>query len=248
MIKLSYVSIRNYEKDKYIPPHKHSGWEFIQYLNICGTTTIGDSQYDFIPGTISLIPPEIMHDEKNNGTGQILAIGFDYDEVELEKAMTLQALPYVLTLTQKIQDENRIRSFCYRKLIECALIEIIIYLIRNNNLNALPQDGNNIQEAVNYINEYFMTNIDFDTLSKSAGYSTDHFRILFKNATGKSMKNYILDKRLNLAKKLIRETNLTLDDISLQCGFEYYSHFSLFFKKETGVSPLTYRNKGCNIT
>lgn len=56
MIKLSYVSIRNYEKDKYIPPHKHSGWEFIQYLNICGTTTIGDSQYDFIPGTISLIP------------------------------------------------------------------------------------------------------------------------------------------------------------------------------------------------
>ena len=46
--------------------------------------------------------------------------------------------------------------------------------------------------------------------------------------------------------KLIEQSNLSLSEIGTNCGFEYYSQFSLFFKQKTGLSPLQYKTKNVN--
>ena len=73
MVKLIYFSIRDYTSKKYIPPHQHAFWEFIQYLDIYGKTVISDSTYEFQPNTISIIPPNTIHDERNYSGGKIIA-------------------------------------------------------------------------------------------------------------------------------------------------------------------------------
>ena len=79
-------------------------------------------------------------------------------------------------------------------------------------------------------------------LARSTGYCDDHFRIVFKKKTGLSPKEFILETRLNAAKKLLADPAVNLTDISTQCGYEYYSQFSLFFKKKTGMSPSEFRD------
>lgn len=242
MIKLNYFSIRDYTSKKYIPPHQHAFWEFIQYLDISGTTTIGEKTFNFSPDTISFIAPNTVHDERNYDQGKIIAVGYEYDDAFFPSVCTMPADPYILNLTKKMLSEYAAKKSFYKTLLECYMSDIVIHMIRNEHMSVEHCPSSLIHDAISYIDEYFMTDIDFNSLAQSVGYSLDHFRILFKKETGMSPKHYILEKRLELAKKLITASNLTLTDIGTNCGFEYYSQFSLFFKQRTGVSPIHYKN------
>src|SRR5690606_5058936 len=96
--------------------------------------------------------------------------------------------------------------------------------------------------AIAYIDEYFMTRIDFDSLAASSGYSTDYFRILFKKYTDTTPKQYVINKLVEYAKVQLKQKDIALSVIATNCGFNYYSAFSSFFKLETGLSPLKYRS------
>lgn len=243
MVKLNYCCIRNYKKNQYIPFHAHeNGWEFIQYLDLNGRTQIGQKVYEFNPDTVSFIPKGVLHDELNYEEGSIFACNFSYDGDLPNNTCTMPGDPFILSTTRKIIDENTRKQGLYRNIIECYITEIIIHILRKQNNISATEPTERMKETVRYLDEYYMTDIDFGELAKSEGYSLDHFRVLFKKETGLSLKKYILDKRLALAKQLIKNTGTSLVDIGLSCGFEYYSQFSLFFKKRTGVSPLEYRN------
>ena len=58
-----------------------------------------------------------------------------------------------------------------------------------------------------------------------------------------SPKEFILETRLDAAKKMLADKNYSLTDISAKCGFEYYSRFSLFFKNKTAMTPSEFREK-----
>ncbi len=66
-----------------------------------------------------------------------------------------------------------------------------------------------------------------------SGYSYDHFRHMFKERTGLSPMNYIIDKRIDYAKRLIVSTDMTLSTISQECGFSTSSQFSSMFRRLT---------------
>ena len=54
-------------------------------------------------------------------------------------------------------------------------------------------------------------------------------------------KAYILQKRLTLAKKLLKDNKLSIAEIAVRCGFASYAQFMTFFKSRTGYSPDHYR-------
>ncbi len=73
------------------------------------------------------------------------------------------------------------------------------------------------------------------------GYSYTHLNKLFIHDTGVSLGKYFSQKKINHAIIMIKCTDENLNAISEKLGFSTYSHFSLFFKKNTGLSPLQYR-------
>ena len=119
--------------------------------------------------------------------------------------------------------------------------EILVLLQRENTCSLIPDMS--LKPIVDYINAYYMTHIDIQSLADQSCFSLDHFRRLFKKSTGFNPKEYILRLRLENAKKLLATTSESLKDISINCGFEYYSQFSLFFKKQMKMSPLAYKHK-----
>lgn len=74
-----------------------------------------------------------------------------------------------------------------------------------------------------------------------AGYSK--IRRDFKRITGQSPKQYLLNLKLDKAKELLTDTNLTISEVSYQVGFGSLFYFSKAFKTKNGVSPRFYREK-----
>ena len=78
-----------------------------------------------------------------------------------------------------------------------------------------------------------------DALYVDAAYLTRKFTQKY----GISPKEYLVEKRMAHAKKLLRETDVSVKEISISVGYLDPLYFSRLFKKKEGVSPLSYRKK-----
>lgn len=92
-----------------------------------------------------------------------------------------------------------------------------------------------------FIEEHLGDDIGIATLATLAGYSPDHFARLFKQSFGLSPYQYILQRRVERAKALLRDRTRSIAEIALQCGFASQAHFHTAFKARTGVTPGVFR-------
>lgn len=111
------------------------------------------------------------------------------------------------------------------------------------------ESKHNTDVSFNVISEYINSNIsstdiDVSVLAECYGCSTEHFRHKFRKEFNISPKKYILISRLNLAKELLLNSNLSIADIAQQTGFSDSNYFSRYFKRNTGYTPTQFKSKG----
>jgi AraC-like DNA-binding protein len=92
-----------------------------------------------------------------------------------------------------------------------------------------------------YIEEHMVENIELETLAQIAGLSKWHFARAFKQSVGTPPHFYLLQRRLEQAKRLLAQTDLPLAQIALKSGFGDQSHFSRRFRMFIGVTPRSFR-------
>lgn len=108
----------------------------------------------------------------------------------------------------------------------------------------LNKHNNIIKQALQFIQENFSDpDISLNTLAQEVALSPSHFSTVFSQAMGKTFIDYLTDQRIQLAKQLLKETNLKLAEITFQIGYNDPNYFSFLFKKKQGLSPTEYRNK-----
>jgi AraC family transcriptional regulator len=78
-------------------------------------------------------------------------------------------------------------------------------------------------------------------VAKEVGMSYFHFSRAFKQTLGMSPTNYIAERRIEHAKKLMQETALPISEIALRSGFSSQSHFTTSFRRFSGVTPRSFR-------
>jgi AraC family transcriptional regulator len=105
--------------------------------------------------------------------------------------------------------------------------------------NALPSASS--QRLVAFIEEHLGSDIGIATLAALAGYSPDHFARLFKQSFGLSPYQFILQRRVERAKALLRDRSHSIAEVAMLCGFASQAHFHTTFKTRTGVTPGVYR-------
>lgn len=98
------------------------------------------------------------------------------------------------------------------------------------------------------LNEYLQSEKPQTVGLPSVGYcaeqlhlSANYFGDLVKKETGKSAKEYIQERLIDVAKEKVFDTSRTISDIAYELGFKYPQHFTRLFKQRVGVSPNEYR-------
>ncbi len=103
----------------------------------------------------------------------------------------------------------------------------------------LPQ--RQLLQVSEYIHEHLNQDIKLADLAGLIGMSQVHFSHLFKQAIGTSPYQYLLQQRIEQAKLLLKQSDRSIMDIALECGFNSHSHLSKTFRQLTGITPKAYR-------
>jgi AraC family transcriptional regulator len=103
----------------------------------------------------------------------------------------------------------------------------------------LPQ--RQLQQILEYIHVHLERDIKLADLAGSIGMSQFHFSHLFKQSIGTSPYQYLLQQRIERAKQLLKQTDRSIVDIALECGFNSHSHLSKQFRQFAGMTPKNYR-------
>ena len=84
---------------------------------------------------------------------------------------------------------------------------------------------------------------DVETLAAERGCSKRHFFRTFRVSTGRSPHQYVLDLRIEKARRLMLKPNLSLMHIAMECGFKSDAHFTRAFRQRLGVPPSIFRRR-----
>lgn len=96
-------------------------------------------------------------------------------------------------------------------------------------------------QATQYINEHYREDLNLQSLASYYNLNSYYFSHVFKKETGCSPYEYLLQTRINQAKKLLKTTGLTVKSIGFAVGFHSESNFTYIFHKRAGMSPKEFR-------
>ena len=160
----------------------------------------------------------------------ILILSGYKDFVFLKEAIKQNAVDYIL------KPINREECFLTVEKIKAQLQEA------SQSTEELLSENKLVNDIVQYINNNMSEPLSLNTLADETGYSYAYISTLFKKELGETFSDYILRKRMERAKKLLKESNLKIYEIGRMCGFSNEKYFFQMFKSYNQTTPLKYRN------
>jgi len=101
-----------------------------------------------------------------------------------------------------------------------------------------------LRQVTAHMDEHLDAPFDLAVLAGIAGMSEYHFSRLFKRATRLAPSLYFIRLRVQRAREMLAESDLSIIDIGLAVGYSNASHFSQIFRREVGITPSEYRKGG----
>jgi AraC-like DNA-binding protein len=217
-------------------------------------------------GDILLITPGALHNM--GGTpGMRLIFQADFTLLhhikELAAALTLispalhinaENAPEIYEDAQKIMQEIAEEYFNDIELSEAAiyakLTQLFVIVARHYSRTSAPLINSESKQrefierflfVCDYINEHFDENLTLDEIADLSGFSKYHFSRLFKQFTNVSFYKYLNRKRIENAVKLLMDSQMTITDVALRCGFSSLSAFIRMFKIIRGCTPSEFK-------
>ncbi|WP_428580078.1 AraC family transcriptional regulator [Sphaerochaeta sp.] len=235
----------------------HHDFQCVYITEGTGWFSYKGEKYRIVPGTIITLAPGIRYwyepDDTVNWTEYLVGFKGEYPE-------DLQRLGY-FSDDQVIKDVGMHESFVaiFTELLEISkeqrsgyqhvlgsdimvLLAKINYLLQQD-LQLHEHELELIEHAKVKFQEHLYTTLDIESLASSLNVSYTTFRDIFKKYADLSPYQYFLQMKLNKAKELLSEGNLTVKEVSFKLAFDNPYYFSRFFKKKTGVSPSRWNGK-----
>lgn len=165
------------------------------------------------------------------------------ETLEIERLINQLSL-----LSQATEVDNEAKAEAKAKIL---LIQLLFKVHELEKTTMLVLDKGNegkylyVEKIASYLQKYFKEAISIEDISKALNLSSSYISHTFKESTGYTVMQYLMDYRLIQAKYLIEVAgeNKTIKEVSRECGFESDAHFNRFFKKKIGMTPNEYRKK-----
>lgn len=94
-----------------------------------------------------------------------------------------------------------------------------------------------LEQAISYIDHHYSEKITLDEVAAAAYMSSNYFSSYFRKVTGISFSEYVTRIRISHARELLRDTDKSVTEIAMECGFHNISNFYRLYKKQVGKPP-----------
>lgn len=138
-----------------------------------------------------------------------------------------------------------LKNVMYKPVHIVPYFEELMASIMSKQLAVKPGYDAHVSNAINYIENNYQEPITLERICNYLNLNKNYFCSLFKSNTHQTFNQYLNRVRIEKSKKLLKGTQDSIIDISMMVGFNNHTHFSLTFKKLTGVSPTIFRNQPC---
>jgi len=174
----------------------------------------------------------------------VAILGGDYDELLSDACHP--ALSGILTPAQQVGYQAA--SILHQQIQGDTVSRAPILLppktvVERLSTEVMAVDDPQVQQAIQYLQAHACENITVDDILRQVPMARRALERKFKTHLGRSPAKEICRIRIQRARKLLAETNLTMQDIAEACGYTSYTYLGNVFKKETGISPGRYRKE-----
>lgn len=196
------------------------------------------------PYEVHYLPKNSNYRVQSISSGGCWAINFNLLEEIEEKPFNIMFRNHESILknfkdaTSAWKNKKNISNAIVRK----CIYDIIINIRKEHGRNYIPSAKELlIKPAIDTINSDFTKNdLSVKDLADICGISEAYFHRIFTEKFGISPKEYIINRRIEYAKKLLLSKQFSVGEIAEMCGYSEPCHFSREFSKRTGVSPNKY--------
>lgn len=129
----------------------------------------------------------------------------------------------------------------HRELLDCFLAEADEMQVRMAAAEGITTNHPEINRVLEYIHSRFAENITLRAVARYVAMEEHYLSGLFRLKTGETLINYLQHVRVKKARRLLRETDLTVNEIGRSVGFPNDNYFIKTFKKWSGQTPGAYR-------
>ncbi len=244
--------------------HDHSAVEILLTLEGSVTYNVGDQVYEIRKGEILIIPPDTVHSlTMGEGSSRYLFL-FEPDAImsmrDIKSLAVYFSRPFHLCdgsdtqirirdLLLKTREAYEAREMLWNTVCHSYILRIYTVLgqrylngVRTKSADALRNmDPEVINAVMTYINNHYRESLTLEHVAAFAGFSRCYFSRSFKRQTGYSFKNYLCQKRLQVAADLLIRTDIPMRDVALESGFGSAATFNRVFRENKGCTPTQYR-------
>lgn len=223
--------------------HHHKVMELVYFMKGRGTSTINGITYSVKTNCFALMPAKVEHDQISEETIETICIGLSGCGLENISGVWMDPNGQIKLTLLRLMEELTHKKAGYSMLAQGLLYSAIGLMQRAIQENA-PQDRKQslVKQAIRIIEEK-EGNLSIDEITGQLFVSKDYLRHLFRNYAEQSPVKTIINARIEHAKNLLHNNNLTVGMVAEECGFEDIYYFSRIFKEITGQTPSEFRQK-----
>jgi AraC-like DNA-binding protein len=109
--------------------------------------------------------------------------------------------------------------------------------------SARSREARAVHAAITYVERNLHSKISQAEIARTCGMSSSQFSRVFKQGHGTTFQEYVLQRRVSQAIRLLQNPGVSITDVCYTVGFNDQSHFTRIFRRYVGVAPSTYRKK-----
>ena len=216
--------------------HDHSAVEILLTLEGMVTYTIEDKIYQVRKGEILIVPPDTKAMASYFHKPFHLRDGSD-------------AHVRIRELLLRAREAYEKREMMWNTMCYSCILRVYATLGQRYLSGIKPRTGDNMRnmdsEVINavmtYINNHYREELSLEDVARFAGFSRYYFSRSFKRQTGYSFKDYLCQKRLQVAMDLLIRTNRSMRDVAIESGFGSVATFNRVCREKKGCTPTQYR-------
>lgn len=264
-------SIRLYDNTEIenYPIHWHTPVEIIMPISSTYEVLCANVKFNLNPYDICLICPGIVHSVGTEDEGERIIFQIDPSKLRQLKGIDYILTEYSPAIIVNSDTPEEIHQSIINIILDIKkeyfsadpysdiniyskFLNLLVLLGRNctklDHSYDLSSSKNKemaekIQYACNYISEHCTEDLNLETVAEIVGFSKFHFARQFKLFTNSSFYKYLTQRRIFMAERLLVESDYSVTDIALQCGFSNISTFIRMFKITNECTPTEFKNK-----